>query len=99
MSVWGTGEVADRQRIRVVIGDSHGGFRRNLRDALTTQPDIEVVGEADDGELALNLVRRLRPSVAVLDEDLPSLGGAAVARVLRSELPEVRVVILTRESS
>ena len=59
---------------------------------------MDVVGETDDGELALQLVRRLRPNVALLDEDLPSLGGGAVARVLAAELPEVRVVILTAAS-
>lgn len=95
VSVVRGGIAASGPRIRVVIGDGHDTFRRDLRATLAAEPDIDVVGEADDGEIALRLVRCLRPAVAVLDEDMPSLGGAAVARVLASELPEVRVVILT----
>jgi DNA-binding NarL/FixJ family response regulator len=95
VSVWRGGISASEKRLRVVIGDGDDGFRRNLRETFSRESDIDVVGEADDGELALQLVRRLRPNVAVLDEDLPSLGGGAVARVLAAELPEVRVVILT----
>jgi len=81
----------------VVIGDSDGEFRRALRVSFAADPSVDVVGEADDGDLALQLVRRLRPDVALIDEDMPSFGGAAIARVLRSELPETRVVVMTRQ--
>jgi len=82
--------------IRVLIGDDDGEFRRALRSSFAGDPRIEVVGEADDGEVALHLLRLLRPDVALLDEDMPSFGGAAIARVLSSELPAIRVVVLTR---
>jgi len=82
--------------IRVLIGDPDAAFRRTLRASFAADPRIEVVGEADDGEMALQLLRRLRPDVALVDEDMPSFGGAAIARVLRSEQPETRVVVLTR---
>lgn len=82
--------------IRLLIGDADSEFRRTLRASLATDPRFEVVGEADDGAIALHLLRRLRPDVALLDEDMPSFGGAAVARILRLELPGTRVVILTR---
>ena len=80
-----------------MIGDSDGHFRRALRESLSADPRIELVGEADDGELALQLLRRLRPDVALVDEDMPCFGGAAIARILRSELPATRVVVMTRE--
>ena len=80
-----------------MIGDSDGRFRRALRASLSADPRIELVGEADDGELALQLLRRLRPDVALVDEDMPCFGGAAIARILRSELPETRIVVMTRE--
>jgi two-component system response regulator DesR len=83
--------------VRLVIGDSDGDFRRALRASVSADPRIELVGEADDGDLALQLLRRLRPDVALLDEDMPCFGGAAIARVLRSELPETRVVVMTRK--
>ena len=85
--------------IRVLIGDSDGEFRRALRASFSTDSRIDVVGEADDGELALQLLRRLRPDVALLDEDMPCFGGAAIARVVRSELPETRVIVMTRHES
>lgn len=85
--------------IRLVIGDSDGEFRRSLRASLAGDPRIDVVGEADDGEQALQLLRWLRPDVALLDEDMPSFGGAAIARVLRRELPETMVVVMTRQTS
>ena len=77
------------------IGDSDGEFRRALRASFAADPRLQIIGEADDGELALKLLRLLRPDVALLDEDMPSFGGAAVARILRSELSEVRVVVMT----
>jgi DNA-binding NarL/FixJ family response regulator len=82
--------------VRVVIGDGDAEFRRGLRASLATDPAFEVVGEADDGAIALELVRCLQPDVALLDEDMSSFGGAAVARILKSELSEVRVVVMTR---
>jgi DNA-binding NarL/FixJ family response regulator len=85
-------------RLRLLIGDGDGDFRRALRASLASEPRVDVVGEADDGELALRLVRWLRPDVALLDEDMPSFGGVALARVLAHELPEVKVVIMTRST-
>jgi DNA-binding NarL/FixJ family response regulator len=83
--------------VRLVVGDGDGEFRRALRASVSADPRIELVGEADDGEVALQLLRRLRPDVALIDEDMPCFGGAAIARILRSELPETRVVVMTRE--
>jgi DNA-binding NarL/FixJ family response regulator len=82
-----------------LIGDGDSNYRRALRASFACDPRIEVVGEADDGGLALQLLRSLRPDVALLDEDMPSFGGGAIARVLRTELPQTRVVVLTRSRS
>jgi two-component system, NarL family, nitrate/nitrite response regulator NarL len=82
------------RQIRVVVGDAHPEFRRAFRVSLSAASDIEVIAETDDGLAALDLLRKLRPHVALLDADLPSLGGSAVARVLARELPEVHVVVL-----
>jgi DNA-binding NarL/FixJ family response regulator len=84
--------------IRLLIGDDDTAFRRALRASFETDPRIEVVGEADDGAEALELLRMLRPDVALVD-DMPSFGGAAIARVIRTELPETRVVVLTRATA
>jgi DNA-binding NarL/FixJ family response regulator len=82
-------------RIRVVIADDRSESRRALHALLVAQPDIDVVGVADDGVVALGLLRLLKPDVALLDEDLSSFGGGAVARIVAHELPDLRVVVLT----
>jgi hypothetical protein len=85
--------------VRVLIGDGDDSFRHALRASFANDPRFDVIGEADDGDLALHLIRWLRPDVALVDEDMPSFGGAAIARVLRAEVPETRVVVLTRPFS
>jgi len=87
--------VASDGRIRVVLGGDRSDARRALYDVLVAQPDIELVGGADDGKTALHLLRSLRPDVALLDADMAAFGGGAVARVLATELPSLRVVVLT----
>ena len=82
------------ERIRIVIGDAHQTDRLELTKLLWTQPDIEIVGITHDGENALRMLRELRPNLALLDEDLPAFGGGAVARILKTELPEVQVMVL-----
>jgi DNA-binding NarL/FixJ family response regulator len=94
-------EAAPRSRgaptaIRVVIGDADSEYRHMLRSSFAADSRIDLVGETDDGEHALLLLRWLRPDIAILDEDLPSFGGAAIARILRSELPDTRVVVMER---
>ena len=93
----GVGDAVDASvgRIRVVLGGDRGGSRRALYELLVAQPDIELVGVADDGEVALRLLRSLRPDVALLEEDMAAFGGNAVARVLARELPELQIVVLT----
>jgi two-component system response regulator DesR len=90
---------ASRERIRVVIGDDGTGTHRALQALLVMQPDFDVVGVATDGETALGLLRLLKPDIALLAEDMASFSGGAVARVLRSELPGLQVVVLTKPKS
>jgi DNA-binding NarL/FixJ family response regulator len=86
----------ESRSIRVLIGDGDPAFIRALRAGFAVDPRVDVVGEACDGAEALDLLRRLRPDVALVDEDMPSFGGGAIARIIRAELPDTVVVVLTR---
>ena len=79
----------------IVLADDHRIVRQGLRALLAGEADFEVVGEADDGREALELVRRLNPDVLVLDLMMPGLNGLEVARQLPKQSPGVRVVVLS----
>jgi DNA-binding NarL/FixJ family response regulator len=80
--------------MRIVIADDHALFRDSLRSLLEAH-GIEVVGEAKDGRLAVELARRLQPDVLLMDLAMPEMDGLAATRLIRSELPAVKVVVLT----
>jgi two-component system, NarL family, response regulator NreC len=81
--------------ISTVIADDHPVVRRGLYELLDREDDCEVVGEAEDGLAALDLITRLKPQVAVIDVQLPNLNGIEVARRAHVEAPETRVVMLS----
>lgn len=81
--------------IRVLIVDDHPFFREGVRNVLTAESDIEIVGEVADGEEALRLAQQLVPDVVVLDINLPSMNGLQVARQLKAIRSRTRVVTLT----
>jgi len=84
--------------IRIVMVDDHALVRAGLRMILEKQADIEVVGEADDGEAGLQLIRNLQPDLALVDLHMPNVNGIEVTeRVRRSKLV-TRIVILTMAS-
>jgi two-component system nitrate/nitrite response regulator NarL len=83
-----------RSDIRVVVADDHAPFRTRLAAAMTAA-GMEVVGEAGNGEEALDLVRLLDPDVAVLDQRMPPLSGTDVTRSLRRDGSRARVLILS----
>ena len=81
--------------IRILIADDHGVLRAGLRALLRAESDLEIVGEAADGEQALRLVDELNPDIILLDISIPGLGGIEVTRRLKEVWSEVRVLILT----
>jgi len=81
--------------IRVAVIDDHIIVRAGLRMVLEADPDFEIVGEADTAAAALELVRRERPDVALIDINLPDESGLRVAGELRATEPSVRVLILS----
>ncbi|RLK61838.1 response regulator [Actinokineospora cianjurensis] len=81
--------------VRVVVADDHPAMRAGVVALLGTAPDLDVVGEAADGDDALALIARLRPHVAVLDLRMPVLDGVAATRRIVAEHPATRVLMLT----
>jgi DNA-binding NarL/FixJ family response regulator len=81
--------------IRVVLADDHAVVRKGIREFLEGQPDITIVAEAVDGEQAVALVTEHMPDVAVLDIQMPRVGGVEATRRIKAEHPEVRVLILS----
>ncbi|MDH4139165.1 MAG: response regulator transcription factor [Coriobacteriia bacterium] len=81
--------------IRVFIADDHELVRYALRTMLEAEPDIEVVGEASDGEEAALLVREITPDVVLLDLRMPKMSGVEVCRELHETCPDSKVIVLT----
>ncbi len=81
--------------IRVLLADDHAVVRAGIRQFLDHAPDITVIDEADDGEMARRLISKTQPDVAVLDIQMPQASGIEVTRWIRATYPHVGVLILT----
>ena len=84
-----------RNTIRILIADDHTLVRSGLKLILAAQPDFELVGEAATGEESIARTKELVPDVLLLDIGMPGMNGVDAARVIRREVPEVRIVVLT----
>jgi DNA-binding NarL/FixJ family response regulator len=82
-------------KLRVFLADDHAVVREGLKTLVNGQPDMEVVGEASDGQLTCDRVRELLPHVVVMDVSMPVRNGAQATEELRATCPEVKVLALT----
>ena len=83
------------EKIRLLVADDHPMLREGLVAVLGTQPDFEVVGEADDGEEVVRLVERLEPDVILLDLEMPNVDGVEALRRLQEANAPIRAVVFT----
>lgn len=83
------------QPIRVFLADDHELVRYGLRGLLEDEPDIHVVGEAADGDSAIERCMALKPDVLVLDLHMPGVSGVEVCQIVRDKCPETSVLVLT----
>lgn len=82
-------------KTKILVVDDHAIVREGVRMILAKESDLEVVGEAGDGEQALELTERLRPDVVIMDISMPGMGGVEATQTIRTRHPEVQVLALT----
>jgi DNA-binding NarL/FixJ family response regulator len=83
------------RRYRLVIADDHAIMRDGLAELIGNEGDFEVVGTADDGKVAIDIVDREQPDVVLIDLSMPRTDGAQAIRVIKRRHPETRVLVLT----
>jgi DNA-binding NarL/FixJ family response regulator len=81
--------------IRVLLADDHAMFRQGVSEMLSTDGEIEVVGEAENGKEAVVLARRLEPDVVLLDVEMPGMGAKEAMEIMLGNSPSPRVIIVT----
>jgi DNA-binding NarL/FixJ family response regulator len=86
------------KKIGVLLADDHTLIRAGLRMVVDAQPDLAVVGEADNGRDAVSMAEALKPDVVVMDIGMPSLNGIEAARQIRETLPGTQIVMLSMHS-
>ncbi|MBI3651279.1 MAG: response regulator transcription factor [Acidobacteria bacterium] len=84
-----------KNEYRILIADDHPIFRKGLRQVIETDARLKVVAEADDGIAALELLRQLRPDIAILDIHMPNMSGFELAQAVQQQGIEVAVIFLT----
>src|SRR5665647_2711407 len=83
------------ETIKVVLAEDHALMRAGTRHILEQYPDFQVVGEAEDGQQAVELIKNLKPDIAILDIRMPKLNGIEVVRYVKSLSPNTKTLMLT----
>lgn len=83
------------EKIRVLLAEDHVVVRESIKQLLSREPDLEVVGEAGDGEQAVQMVNRLNPDVLVLDVAMPKVNGIEATKRIKQSKPSTAILILT----
>ena len=85
----------ERQKTRILLADGHRLVRQGIRRLFEAEPDLEVVGEADDGQQAVELARELRPDIILMEARMGKLDSVEATRRLKAQHPEAAVIVLT----
>ena len=81
--------------IKTLVVDDNASFRRRVKEVLASEPDIEVVGEASDGQEAIHKARELEPDLVIMDVRMPGTNGISATRQLKEEMQALKIIILT----
>jgi DNA-binding NarL/FixJ family response regulator len=87
------------KKLRIILADDHALVRAGVRVLVENIPNVEVIGEAGNGNQALALIESTSPDIALLDMAMPELNGLAVTEAISSRFPEVKVIILSMHQS
>ena len=83
------------QKYRIVIAEDHTILREGLRALLSSRPEFEIVGEAEDGRMAVQCIERLKPALALMDLSMPRMNGMDAIREIKKRCPETKILVLT----
>ncbi len=83
------------EKIRILLADDHLIIRDGLKVLINAQPDMQVIGEADDGVSALQQTIELEPDIVIMDVTMPELNGEQATRQIKEKIPQVKVLVLT----
>ena len=83
------------EKIRLLLVDDHVVVRQGLRMVLALEPDLEIIGEANNGQEALGLIKKLTPQVVLMDLLMPVMDGVSAIRAIKKDYPDIEVVALT----
>lgn len=85
-------------KLRILLAEDHETIRDGLKLLVNSQPDMEVVGAADNGRVAVQLAQELLPDIVVMDVSMPELNGLQATRKLKKRCPQVKILPLTRHT-
>ena len=80
---------------RILLVDDHGIVRNGIESLIVNQTEMEVVGHAENGEIAVALAARLRPDVVVMDVSMPKMGGVEATRLIKEQNPDIKIIALS----
>ncbi len=84
--------------IRILIAEDHSAMRQQLFALIQKQTDMEIIGEAENGKIALQMTRRLLPDVVIMDTNMPEMNGIDATRTIKAEFPHVKIIAVSVHS-